>query len=86
MSVADRMKNILGEAEESVEIEMKAALPQLVLAMDAMGLDPQDEAHQEQFVALLKKLITNKSKLMAAMKMFSASKAKKAVKAAKSTL
>jgi hypothetical protein len=80
------MKSLLSEAEESVEIEMKAALPQLILAMDAMGLDPQNDEHQEQFVAMLKKLVTNKSKLMSAMKMFSASKAKKALKAAKASV
>lgn len=89
MSVYERMQSILEEAEmgaEGAELDMKAALPQLVLAMDAMGLDPKSEDDQAKFFALLKKMVSSKASLMKAMRTFSAGKARTAVKAARSTL
>lgn len=86
MSVVERMQNLLSEAEEGMDMDMKKVLPQLVLAMDAMGMDPADEEHQKQFIGMLKKIVSNKAGLMKAMKGFSASKATKALKAAKAAV
>lgn len=89
MSVSERMQAILEEAAEEgmgVEMDMKSALPQLVLAMDAMGLDPKAEEDQDKFFAFLKKMATNKSALMKAMRTYSAGKATKAIKVAKAAI
>lgn len=88
MSVTEKMQAILGESsdESSVEIEVKAILPQLLLVMRALGLDPTDEAAQEAFVGVLKKLVTNKTALLKAMRANKDVAAKKAFKAAKSAM
>jgi hypothetical protein len=78
--------NAILESEEALEPNLKAILPQLALAMDAAGMDPSNEEHQDQFVTLLKKLATNKAALKKAMRTFTASKAMKAVKAAKAAI
>jgi hypothetical protein len=85
MQITSKMLALLGEEEVPKE-RIAALLPQLVLAMDAIGLDPKDEMHQEVFIGILKQLSTNKSALLKAMKTFSGAKATKAVKAAKASL
>lgn len=83
MNAADRMRALLEEMEEGASGDPKVLVPQLVLAMDAVGMDPGDEGHQQMFIAMLKKLITNKSALTKAMKSYNASRAAKALKVAK---
>lgn len=84
MAISERMLSLLGE--ESEDIEMKSALPQLVLAMQSMGLDPSDDAAQDQFISFLKKLTTNKNALKRAMGKFSGNVAAKAMKVAKGSM
>lgn len=88
MGISENMKALLNEAEEgkAIEIDTKAAMMQLALAMDALGLDPQDEDAQEGFIHFLKQMATNKATLKRAFSNFSAAKAAKAVKAAKATV
>lgn len=87
MNITEKMQSLISEAEEgSMDVEMKAVLPQLVLAMQAMGMDPHDEEHQDKFIGMLKKLATNKAALMRSMKMFTGMKAKKAIKTARETV
>jgi hypothetical protein len=87
MTIADKMQNLLSEAEEGGDMDMKKVLPQLVLAMEAMGMDPADEEHQKQFIGVLKALVgPKKAALMKAMKSFSGAKASKALKAAKASV
>jgi hypothetical protein len=87
MTIADKMQNLLSEAEEGSDLDMKKVIPQLALAMEAMGLDPADEAHQKQFIALLKQAAgSKKAALMKALKSFSGAKASKALKAAKASV
>lgn len=78
------------EAEESamaMSMDIDAIVPQIVLAMDAAGLDPSDAQQQAEFVAMLKLLAgAKKPALMKAMKTYSSSKARKAVKAAKASI
>lgn len=77
------------EAEESMgaSMDVAAIVPQLVLAMDAAGMDPSDKDQQAEFVSMLKLLAgAKKSELMKAMKTYSSSKAKKAMKAAKAAI
>lgn len=83
MNIADRMRALLEEMDEGASGDPKVLVPQLVLAMDAVGMDPGDEGHQEIFFAMLKKLATNKSALLKAMKNYNASRAAKALKVAK---
>jgi len=85
MSVSIKMLALLGEENEPMP-DPKVLIPQLVLAMDAAGMDPGDEGHQEIFIGMLKKLITSKSALLKGMKMFNASRATKALKIAKAAI
>lgn len=85
------MENNVVEAEESASVpeseNIDVIVPQLVLAMDAAGMDPSDKDQQDKFLAMLKLLAgAKKSELMKAMKTYSSSKARKAVKAAKSAI
>ena len=57
MSVSEKMQSILEEADG--ESEMKMVLPQLVSAMMAIGLDPQDDDNQDHFIAMLKQVVMN---------------------------
>ena len=87
MAIADKMQILLSEAEEGGEMDMKKVLPQLALAMEAMGMDPADEEHQQKFIAVLKMLAgPKKAALMKALKSFSGAKASKALKAAKASV
>lgn len=91
-SVRQRMLSVLGEWGEpeemdSDEVSMKALAPQLILAMQAMGLDMSNDDHIDQFLKTLKTLATSKSSLLKmALKRWSPSKATKALKVAKATL
>lgn len=85
MNITPKMLALLGEENESMP-DPKVLIPQLVLAMDAAGMDPGDEGHQEIFIGMLKKLVSSKAALLKAMKMFNASKATKALKAAKAAI
>ena len=84
MTVATKMLTLLGEERDLPD--PKVLVPQLVLAMETLGMDPGDEGHQEIFVGMLKKLVTNKAALLKGMKGFTASKAAKALKATKTAV
>lgn len=84
MSVSNQMKALL---EESEEMDLSAIIPQLVLGMEAMGLDPSEEDGQKKFVQILKLLSgSKKAALISGMKKFTSSKAKGALKAAKASV
>jgi hypothetical protein len=85
MSVTPKMLALLGEENERMP-DPKVLIPQLVLAMEAAGMDPGDEGHQEIFIGMLKKLVSSKAALLKGMKMFNASKALKALKVAKAAV
>lgn len=75
------------EAEESASVDyFDALIPQLVLAMDAAGMDPSDKDQQMEFIQLLKKIHLRPGLLVKAMKNYSSSKASKAMKAAKAAI
>lgn len=88
MSVADRMNRLLSEEDEKkpVEIDVKPALMQLALAMDALGLDTKDEDAQEAFIHFLKQMASNKATLKRTLSNYTAAKAAKAVKTAKAAV
>lgn len=82
MNITERMAALIEEMDEGAG-DPKILIPQLVLAMDAAGMDPGDEGHQEIFIGMLKKLVTNKAALLKAMKHHTAARAAKALKVAK---
>lgn len=76
-------------AEEVSEEDMdpKVVAPQLVLAAQALGLDPHSETDLEKFMHVLKALATTKAqKLKSAMTHWSSTKATKAVRTAKASI
>jgi hypothetical protein len=89
-----QMEELLGEGtrveqegSEEVDVNLKALAPQLVLAMQTMGLDPSEEEHIDAFLKSLKTLATSKSTLLKqALKRWSGARASKAVKLAKAAL
>lgn len=94
-NVTVQMKALLGEdtvgeqeeMDAEVEVNMKALAPQLILAMQAMGLDPGDEDHLEAFMKTLKVMATSKANILkVALRRWTGAKAKAAVKVAKATL
>lgn len=94
-NVTSQMKALLGEdtvgeqeeMDAEVEVDMKALAPQLILAMQALGLDPGEEEHIDSFMKTLKVMSTSKANLMkVALRRWTGAKAAKAVKLAKSTL
>ena len=86
MTITPKMLALLGEENTEGMPDPKILIPQLVLAMDAAGMDPGDEGHQEIFISMLKKLITSKAALLKGMKMFNTSRAAKALKVAKAAV
>jgi hypothetical protein len=94
-NVTVQMKALLGEdtvgeqeeMDAEVEVNMKALAPQLILAMQAMGLDPGDEDHLDAFMKTLKVMATSKANILkVALRRWTGAKAKAAVKVAKATL
>lgn len=94
-NVTVQMKALLGEdtvgeqeeMDAEVEVNMKALAPQLVLAMQAMGLDPGDEEHLDAFLKTLKVMATSKANILkVALRRWTGAKAKAAVKVAKASL
>lgn len=74
-------------AKSGDELEMRKVMSQLAVAMHGLGMDPQDEAAQDKFVALMKKLAANPSGMKRMlMKHSGASASMKALKAAKAAL
>ena len=93
--VSAQMKALLGEdtvgeqeeMDGEVEVNMKALAPQLILAMQAMGLDPGDEEHLDAFMKTLKVMATSKANILkVALRRWTGAKAKQAVKIAKATV
>ena len=93
--IREQMKELLGEGnwgeqeemDAEVEVNMKALAPQLVLAMQAMGLDTASDEHLEAFMKTLKVMATSKANILkVAMRRWTGAKAMKAVKLAKATL
>lgn len=94
-SVTSQMKALLGEdtvgeqeeMDAEIEVDMKALAPQLILAMQAMGLDPGSEEHLDAFLKTLKVMATSKSNLLkVALRRWTGAKAKAAVKVAKAAV
>jgi len=81
--ITSSMLSLLDEQEMP---DAKIVVPQLVLAMDALGMDPGDEGQQEVFIGMLKKLVTNKSALLKGMRTYNAAKAAKALKVARTAV
>lgn len=93
--VTAQMKALLGEdtvgeqeeMDAEVEVNMKALAPQLILAMQAMGMDPGNEEHLDAFLKTLKVMATSKANILkVALRRWTGAKAAKAVKVAKATL
>lgn len=87
-TVRNRMEGLLAEfdepASEQAEMNTKAVIAQLVLAMQAVGLDPSDEDQLDQFMKLLKTLATTKSQMVkTAIKQWTGAKASRALRIAK---
>lgn len=81
LNIKDWVKT--AEAEDS-ELDTKAVIAQLVLAMQAVGLDPSDEDQLNQFMKLLKTLATSKAQMVkTAIKNWTGAKAGRALRIAK---
>lgn len=98
-TIREQMKELLGETvdqadqieseemEAEVEVDMKALAPQLLLAMQAMGLDVGNDEHLDAFMKTLKVMATSKANIMkTALRRWSGARAARAVKVAKATL
>lgn len=91
-TIRTRMEQILGEKEtdapsEDTDLSVKKVIPQLVLAMQALGLDTSDEEQLDQFLKMLKVLATSKSQMVkTAIKHWSGSKATRALRVAKKSV
>lgn len=87
MTIRTRMTALLGETEaaaEQADLDTKAVIAQLVLAMQAVGLDPNDDDQLDQFMKLLKTLATTKSQMVkTAIRNWSSAKAGRALRTAK---
>lgn len=78
---------VKGAESETAALNTKAVIAQLVLAMQAVGLDPADEEQLDQFMKLLKTLATNKAQMVkAAIKNWSGAKASRALRVAKKAI
>lgn len=81
LNVKDWVHN--AEAEDEA-LNTKAVIAQLVLAMQASGLDPTDEKQLDKFMKLLKTLATTKAQMVkTAIKSWNGSKSARALRVAK---
>ena len=96
--IRSRMEALLGETEPRRAVEasdedamqasrdamLKQIIPQLVLAMTALGLDPSDEEQLDMFMKTLKALATTKAQMVkTAIKNWAGAKAGKALRVIK---
>lgn len=84
-NIRSQMQALLDEnSEEQIDLNAKQVVAQLVLAMQAVGLDPKDDEQLDQFMKLLKTLATTKAQMVkSSIKNWSGAKASKAFRAAK---
>ena len=86
-TVRNRMQALLDETEVpafEMDMSVKRIVPQLVLAMQALGLDTSDEEQLDEFLKTLKALATSKSQLVkSAIKHWSGAKSGRALRIAK---
>ena len=85
-TIRERMTPLLDEADsvEQTDMSVKKVVPQLVLAMQALGLDTSDEEQLDEFLKTLKTLATTKSMMVkAAIKHWTGAKAGRALRIVK---
>lgn len=88
-TIRNKMMALMSETDEGEkpEANMKLVIAQLVLAMQAVGLDPSDEDQLDQFMKMLKTLATTKATMVkTAIKNWSGAKASKALRLAKKSV
>lgn len=85
-TIRERMTSLLDEADsvEQTDMSVKKVVPQLVLAMQALGLDTSDEDQLDEFLKTLKTLATTKSMMVkTAIKHWTGAKAGRALRIVK---
>ncbi len=97
-TIREQMQVILGESPKRTEQEeggeehvplanFKPLIQQLVLAMQAMGMNASDDEEVDAFLKMLKAVSTTKASMFRqALRQWSGAKAAKAVKVAKATI